>query len=112
MDTSILKSEAVEAAKEAFIEEGLQYFGPATKPGYQPSQRRRKRSKKGNRLGRSLIHVDQSTKDLLAAMSSASGIPQIQLVTYAIQTMSDVMQAEQLAAEQTEVNKVIERSES
>lgn len=66
------------------------------------SQRRRKRSKKGNRLSRSLIHVDQSTKDLLAAMSQVSGIPQIQLVTYAIKTLSDVMQAEQLAAEQAE----------
>lgn len=80
-------------------------------PAYQPSQRRRKRSKKGNRLSRSLIHVDQSTKDLLAAMSSASGVPQIQLVAYAIQTLSQVMQAEAVAAEQAEANKVIERGD-
>lgn len=76
------------------------------KPAYQPSQRRRKRSKKGNRLSRSLIHVDQSTKDLLVAMSQATGAPQIQLVAYAIKTLSEVMQAEQLASELAEANKV------
>lgn len=112
MDTSLLATPTFEAAKEAFIEEGLEYFGPATKPAYQPSQRRRKRSKNGSRLSRSLIHVDQSTKEMLTEMSKASGVPQIQLVAYAIQALGQVMQAEAVVAEQAEANKTDERSES
>lgn len=74
--------------------------------------RRRKRSANGTRLGRVLVHIDKGTKELLAEMSKASGVPQIQLVSYAIKTLSQVMKAEAAATEQAEANKTDERSES
>jgi hypothetical protein len=79
-------------------------------PAYKPSQRRRRRQN-GQRLARSLVHIDKDTKNLLTEMSLVSGVPQIQLVAYAIRTMADVMQAEAVAAEQAEANKIAEEGE-
>lgn len=72
---------------------------------YVPSQRRRRRQN-GQRLARSLIHADKETKDRLTEMSKVSGAPQIQLVAYAIKTLSEVMRAEAVAAEQAKANNV------
>lgn len=48
-------------------------------------RRRRGQSK----LGRSLVHVDETTKQQLAAMSAATGIPQIQILTMAINALGE-----------------------
>ena len=91
----------------------LESFEPLKKLAdeYRPSQRRRKRSSRGNRRSRSLVHVDRSTKELLAEMSKASGAPQVQLISYAVQTLGRAMQAEAVAAEQAEANKFAEQGE-
>lgn len=73
---------------------------------YVPSQRRRKRSQRGQRLARSLVHIDGSTKAQLVDMSTATGIPQIQLLALAVNLLANAnnqLVQEQLASEANNV---------
>lgn len=83
----------------------------------QPAQRRRKRSQRGQRLSRALVHVDKETKDILTELSVNSGTPQIQLVSLAIRLLANAgneLIEKQLAGASDEPQRgdVDERSES
>jgi len=90
MEEMTVMAEQVEAQTAKAIERAK---APARLP------RRLRRKLVGGRLNRTLVYIDQVTKDELRAMSQATGLSQIVLANIAIRSLASSDSIQDLAAQ-------------